>query len=25
MLISCVPELGQLNNKKIACLIGVAP
>lgn len=24
-LISCVPELGQLNNKKIACLIGVAP
>ena len=25
MLISCVPELGQLNGKKIACLIGVAP
>jgi transposase len=25
MLISCVPELGQLNRKKIACLIGVAP
>jgi transposase len=25
MLISGVPELGQLNNKKIACLIGVAP
>ena len=24
-LISCVPELGQLNRKKIACLIGVAP
>jgi transposase len=24
-LISCVPELGQLNGKKIACLIGVAP
>jgi transposase len=24
-LISCVPELGQLNHKKIACLIGVAP
>jgi len=25
MLISCVPELGPLNRKKIACLIGVAP
>lgn len=25
MLISCVPELGQLNRKKIASLIGVAP
>jgi transposase len=25
MLISCVPELGHLNRKKIACLIGVAP
>jgi len=25
MLISCVPELGQLNRKKIACLIGLAP
>lgn len=25
MLISCVPELGQLDRKKIACLIGVAP
>jgi transposase len=24
-LISCLPELGQLDNKKIACLIGVAP
>ena len=24
-LISCVPELGQLNRKKIAALIGVAP
>jgi transposase len=24
-LISCVPELGQLNRKKIACLVGVAP
>lgn len=25
MLISCLPELGQLDHKKIACLIGVAP
>jgi transposase len=25
MLISCVPELGQLNRKQIASLIGVAP
>lgn len=25
ILISCVPELGQLNRKKIASLIGVAP
>lgn len=25
MLISCLPELGQLSNKKISCLIGVAP
>ena len=25
MLISCVPELGQLNRKQIAGLIGVAP
>ena len=25
MLISGVAELGQLNNKKISCLIGVAP
>lgn len=25
MLISCVPELGQLNRKKIASLVGVAP
>jgi transposase len=25
MLISCLPELGQLDRKKIACLIGVAP
>jgi transposase len=25
MLISCLPELGQLDHKKIACLTGVAP
>ena len=25
MLISCLPEIGQLDHKKITCLIGVAP